>query len=327
MFLQQAKIGENKWWQYLVTVIIVIVGYVVGQIPLSVIIFNKMQDGSIPPDVQAEFMETQDMSLLNMNENWLLFLILLSFVGALGGLWLMVTKLHDKPFRILITPNSSINWRKIFYGFGLWIGLTLVAEVIFYFVDPGNYDVQFTLVPFLILLVIALALIPLQITFEEIFLRGYLMQGFALLASNRWLPLVLTSLIFGLLHSFNPEVTKFGFGTMMSYYIGVGLFLGILTLMDDSLELALGVHAATNLYGALFFTFEGSVLQTPAIFRMLEVNIDYMLIVFFAAAVLFTIIVARKYGWQDWSKIYSRIQWQTSGAAHAEDPTPSDGVI
>jgi len=311
MFLQQAKIGENKWWQYAVTIIIVIVGYVVGQIPLSVIIVNKMQDGSIPPDVQEEFMKTQDMSLLGMNENWLLFLILLSFVGALAGLWLMVTQLHEKPFRILITPKARINWRKIFYSFGLWIGLTLLAEVIFFFLEPENYQLQFTLVPFLILLVIALALIPLQIAFEEIFLRGYLMQGFALLASNRWLPLVLTSLIFGLLHSFNPEVAKFGFSTMMSYYIGVGLFLGILTLMDDSLELALGVHAATNLYGALLVTFQGSVLQTPAIFQMQEVNIDYMLIVFFAAAVVFTLIVARKYGWQDWSKIYSRIHWQT----------------
>jgi len=309
MFLQQAKIGQNKWWQYLVTIIIVIVGYVVGQIPLSIVIFDKLQDGTLTPEEQAEFLETQDMSMLGLDENWTLLLILLSFVGALAGLWLMVTKLHDKPFRILITAKERIDWPKILYGFGLWIGLTVLAEVIFYFLEPDNYEVQFELMPFLILFVIAVSLIPLQIAFEEIFLRGYLMQGIGLWTGYRWVPLVVTSVLFGLLHSFNPEVTKFGFGTMMSYYIGVGLFLGILTLMDDSLELALGVHAATNLYGALLVTFQGSVLQTPAIFRMLEVNIDYMLIVFFAAAILFTIIVARKYKWQDWSKIYRRIQW------------------
>jgi hypothetical protein len=35
---------------------------------------------------------------------------------------------------------------------------------------------------------------------------------------------------------------------MFVYYIGTGLFLGILTLMDE-MELALGFHAANNLVG------------------------------------------------------------------------------
>jgi hypothetical protein len=35
---------------------------------------------------------------------------------------------------------------------------------------------------------------------------------------------------------------------MFVYYIGTGLFLGILTLMDEGMELALGFHA-NNLVG------------------------------------------------------------------------------
>ena len=59
------------------------------------------------------------------------------------------------------------------------------------------------------------------------------MQGFGLLAKNRWFPLIVTSALFGLMHIMNPEVEKMG-PIIMVYYIGTGLFLGIITLMAFS---------------------------------------------------------------------------------------------
>ena len=55
------------------------------------------------------------------------------------------------------------------------------------------------------------------------------------------------------MHIANPEVGKLGM-IIMVYYIGTGFFLGIMTLMDEGLELALGFHAANNLIGALLVT-------------------------------------------------------------------------
>jgi hypothetical protein len=89
----------------------------------------------------------------------------------------------------------------------------------------------------------------------------------------------------------------------MTYYIGVGLFLGIITLLDNSLELALGIHAATNIYGALFVTFKGSALQTPALFRISEMNVSLMLLLFFIMAALFMLIAGRKYKWNNMGEI------------------------
>ena len=109
------------------------------------------------------------------------------------------------------------------------------------------------------------------------------------------------------MHGANPEVSKFGWGIMMSYYIGTGLFLGIITLMDDSLELALGVHAATNIFAATMVTFEGAALQTPALFKTEIVNIELMIPVFFVFASIFTLICARKYGWSNWQKLLGKI--------------------
>lgn len=328
MFLQQARLGKNEWWRYIVTILVVFVGYGVGQIPLSIVAAKVLFSKDLPEGTLEEFMETQDFGLLNIDQNLTFFLILLSFVGALAALWLMVKYVHEKPFKILITPFAKINWQKIGFSFGLWFGLTLVGEAIFYFINPANYEFQFSLATFVPLFFIAIFLIPLQTSFEELLMRGYLMQGISLISAFRWIPLVVTSVLFGLMHSANPEIGEFGFMPMMTYYIGVGLFLGVITLMDDSLELALGVHAATNLYGSLLVTFQGSALQTPTVFRVLEIDISYMNLLFFAMVILFLIIAARKYNWTDWSKIYGRMEWQEEEVAEedkeleTEEPIP-----
>ena len=106
-------------------------------------------------------------------------------------------------------------------------------------------------------------LIPIQTSWEEYVFRGYLMQGFATLFRSRWGALLLTSFVFGSLHLFNPEVEKLGYGVMI-YYIGTGLFLGILTLMDEGIELALGFHAANNLTTALLVTSSWTAFQTES---------------------------------------------------------------
>ena len=45
------------------------------------------------------------------------------------------------------------------------------------------------------------------------------MQGIGILARNRWAPLLITSLIFGLMHYFNPEVSEYGAAVMLPQYI------------------------------------------------------------------------------------------------------------
>ena len=107
------------------------------------------------------------------------------------------------------------------------------------FLSPEDYEFNFKLVPFLTLAVLAILMIPIQTSMEEYFIRGYMMQGLGIMTKNRWFPLVFTSLLFGLMHILNPEVDKLGYGILV-FYIGTGFFLGIITLMDEGLELALG---------------------------------------------------------------------------------------
>ena len=131
---------------------------------------------------------------------------------------------------------------------------------------------------------------------------------------NRLLPLVFTSLAFGLLHIANPEVGKLGYFIMI-FYIGTGFFLGIITLMDEGLELALGFHAANNLFIALLVTADWTAFQTDSIFKATSEPtyigwnefianpwvISEIAIPVFVIFPLLIFIYSKKYNWSNWS--------------------------
>lgn len=299
MFLKNALNGINAWWAYFLTIVVVFFGFTLGQLPLFAVIFSK--NPGIDEGTLENLVENSDFEALGLDRNFSLFLILLAFVTTFFTLWFCMISIHKRSFKSLITPWEKINWGKVFYGFGLWALLALIIESVSFFVNTENYIFQLEWSKFLPLLAVSLIVLPFQTSIEELFFRGYLMQGIGLLSSQKWIPLVITSVLFGAMHFFNPEVQKFGAGMMLTYYIGVGLFLGFITLMDDTLELALGVHAATNIFSATFVTFDGSALKTNAIFLTEVVNIELMLPLFFASAALFTFICWKKYNWKDCS--------------------------
>ena len=323
MFLKKAYAGKNDLWRYLVAVILVIpIAAGLGSVPFLIyMIADGVQGGDFDPNALQTAIETGDYALIGMTANMFLFLMLLQFVFVLLGLWFVVRVLHNKKMMDITTARPRLDWSRIGFGFGVWGLLLAGAEIISYFLDPENYIFQFELRSFLPLLAIALLLLPIQTSTEELVMRGYLMQGVSLISKYRWIPLVVTSLIFGLLHGSNPEVGKYGFWTVMPGYIGIGLALAIMTLMDDGLELALGVHAANNIFGALFVTFEGSVLSTPAVFKVLEINPAMGTIFTLIFSAVFLFIAARKYGWTDWSKAFGeveRAEWATVEVANRD---------
>ncbi|MBC7883990.1 MAG: CPBP family intramembrane metalloprotease, partial [Saprospiraceae bacterium] len=134
--------------------------------------------------------------------------------------------------------------------------------------------------------------------------RGYIMQGIAFFSKNKWLSILLSSIIFGMVHGTNPEVAKYGFWTMQFYYILAGVFLALITVLDDGLELALGVHAATNIFGATLFTYEGSVLQTDSLFIISEINPWQLIVAFVVACTFFIFICFRKFHWPSLSSLF-----------------------
>ena len=219
MFIAQGFKKDSEFWKYLLGSLIVFIASIMGQVPLLLAILVKSFTSKKMPSAESDIYKLFEPNLL-------LFLILISFVFALVGLYFVVRKLHNQSFISVVTSRNKIDWKRVFFAFGIWALFSSSMIVTSYFVDPSEIKLQFNLIPFLILAVITLVLMPIQTSTEELVFRGYLMQGFFNLARNKWFPLVMTSVIFGTMHIFNPEVQKMGY-LILVYYIGTGFFLGM----------------------------------------------------------------------------------------------------
>ena len=297
MFLEQGVKPDNKFWKYLIGSIIIITASFIGQIPFSVaVLYKSFKDKAVFPTDNAEVMKM-------FEPNMTLFLVMISFAFAFAGIYFVVKYLHNQTLLSISTSRERTDWVRALFSFFLWAIFSVLSFFAIYFRSPENFVWNFKLIPFLILVVVGSVLIPIQTSTEEYVFRGYLMQGFANLARNKWFPLLMTSLIFGSMHVFNPEVAKMGY-IIMVYYIGTGLFLGVITLMDEGMELALGFHAANNLTGALLVTSDWSVFQTHSIFKDMSepsAGLDVILPVLVIYPILL-FIFAKKYKWNNWKE-------------------------
>ena len=298
MYIKQAFNVKHNWWLYIAGIAITTIAVILGQIPYTIVLIAKAVESGL--DLQKLDM-SQTMSLLDSNLN--LFLMLLSYAVGLLGIFFVVKILHRQSIRSLTTSRLKIDWKRFWFAFLFWGIISSGFVLIDHYMSPENYVFNFKLMPFLILSVIAILLVPLQTSFEEYLFRGYLMQGIGVLCKNKWVPLVITSVMFGLLHIANPEIDKLGY-ILLVHYIGTGFFLGIITLMDEGLELALGFHAANNLFTALLVTADWTAFQTNSVLIDISDPADITSSeIFFFVLIIYPIMIfifAKVYKWTDW---------------------------
>ena len=287
MYIEQAYQGDNKIWKVLVTV-----GVSMGIFILNFIYFLFADNEVIE----------QSYSMIKQIPNSISLVInLLPFAFLLITLIALVLLLHKRSLLSLTTSRSKIDYKRIAFGFILVAVYIIVSLYLSYLATPEDYVIQFNSIKFTILVITGFILFAFQIGLEEYLFRGYLMQQIGIIAKNRWVPLLVTSFLFGIFHSANPEVNKMG-SIILAYYIGTGLFLGIMTLMDEGIELALGYHFGNNFMTAILITTEYSALQTDALLKSTaepEVSIEILfpLLVIYP---LFLWIMKKKYKWSDW---------------------------
>lgn len=298
-FIQQAYKGENAWWAYLVTLILFIFGWqFFGIIPLVGV-------AAYYADNKDVFIKSAEDSFatVGMDANLYLLLVIFTFLGGLLALFFGIKTIHKRKIISIITSRDKIDWSRIFYAFVIWAIIGLLMIAISYFMSPGDFIWNFKPVSFFILVIISFLFLPIQTSMEEILFRGYLMQGFGTWFKKSFVALILTSVIFGLMHGLNPEIEKLGWFVMI-YYMGTGLILGIFTLMDEGTELALGFHAANNIIAAVVVTADWVVFQTDALLiDTSEPSVGWeMFIPVFVLYPLVYVIFSNKYGWTDWKE-------------------------
>lgn len=296
--------GKNEWWMYLSGIFMAFIGYVLFQIIMMVPLMVAAEKNGIGI---AEISKNPNIlfnpEAIGMNRSLLLALMMGMFVFAFIFLWISIRFIHKKTFTSVISGYEKIRWKRYFTSFSIWSLFLIISIVIGYYNSPEEVELKFDASRFFTLLLVAVIFIPIQTATEEIIFRGYLMQGLSQWFKNGIVPLLVTSISFGLMHSANPEVSAHGFWIMMPYYIMFGLFLGILTLLDEGLELALGIHCANNLMSSLLITSKNSVLKTDSIFLAKQENPGGEFMLWMIMASLCFGILYLIYRWKNWKLI------------------------
>ncbi len=296
--------GKNEFWHYLLGIVAAFLGYLTFQLIMMVPLMSAaMSHGFTMTDIAADPNILFNPEKIGINKSLLLALMMGMFVFTLLFLWIALKFIQKKPLSSIITGFENIRWKRYFFSFGIWAALISVLTIITYLTSPEEIEVRFNAGNFAILLVVAVIFIPIQTATEELIFRGYLMQGFGLAFKNGIAPLIITSVLFGLMHASNPEAKAHGLLIMMPYYIFFGAFLGILTLLDEGAELAMGIHCANNLMSSLLVCSKNSVLQTDAIFYTSSENPGGEFITWIVMASICFFILFKKYKLTNWKLI------------------------
>ncbi|MBA4240525.1 MAG: CPBP family intramembrane metalloprotease domain-containing protein [Sphingobacteriaceae bacterium] len=296
--------GKNEFWQYLLGIVAAFLGYLSFQLIMMIPLLSAAMSHGITMNEIAENPNILfNPEKIGINKSLLLALMMGMFVFSLLFLWLAIKFIQKKSLTSIITGYENIRWKRYFFSFGVWGILIIILTIASYLISPQEIEVRFNAGPFFILLIVSVLLIPIQTATEELIFRGYLMQGFGLAFKNGIAPLIITSVLFGLMHAQNPEAQAHGLLIMMPYYIFFGAFLGVLTLLDEGSELAMGIHCANNLFSSLLVCSKNSVLQTDAIFYSTSENPGGEFIVWVIMAAICFFILFKKYKLSNWKLI------------------------
>jgi membrane protease YdiL (CAAX protease family) len=288
-FLLAARQGRSSVISHAIGVLLVATLYVSASVLAAVVLFGA----SSPPDPNT----IPELPLGSIGAAATLAVLLLPSVAVLIGVVVVVPLIHGRSPATLVRAVGPPRWRRAMLAGAVWVGAAAAFEAVSFSLYPDSYTWTFDAARFVPLLVVAALLIPLQSAAEELFFRGYLMQGLGSMIGRGWAALLVSSLLFAAVHLGNPELARFGRGFLV-YYAGVGMAFGLATLLDDGLEVAIGAHTANNLWGALVVSFPGSVLDTPALLRMEGVPPEVMVTLGGATALTTMVVLAILFDWR-----------------------------
>lgn len=303
--LERALDGQNQIWKYIVVILIALIGgQILGSIPLGVaIVIAAVSNGGdfVAPE------NTMDFAAYGINPSLGLMLLVIPFIATLFIAISMIKSFHKRNTNDVINGGRAFRWNRFWMGSVVWGVVILVVSMSDILINKEDYVFQFDALAFIPLVVVSLLFLPIQSGTEEYIFRGYLAQGVGAWSKNRLLVVLLPTVLFALMHAANPEVKEHGFLLMMPQYFLVGLSLALIAVLDDGIELAIGVHAINNCMGSILITSKESVLQTPALFVDKEIDPVGSLVAVTISSVLMIVIFKLIYKW-DFSVLFKKIK-------------------
>ncbi|MHC0052147.1 lysostaphin resistance A-like protein [Actibacterium sp. D379-3] len=187
-------------------------------------------------------------------EPWPVLFVLFSFAGMFLGPVVAAAACHGRGPGSLFGPAGET-----LRGFGLTVAVLVpiyaLSLALGWWLSPNLPNLA--LDRWLRFLPLALPLILLQTSAEELLFRGYLQQQLAARFAARWIWMGLPALIFTALH-WNPEAGA-NIWLILSVTLGFALIAADLTEQTGSLGAAIGLHFMNNVFAMLVVSVKGTI--------------------------------------------------------------------
>lgn len=238
---------RNKWYNFLIGGVFIILLYI-----LLSLILSPIQQTLLRGDVKSRFIG-----------------IHLSFVILIFTTTLIHVYYNKVSIIKLFNWNSKLNIKSIILGFSIWFSLLLIN--LYFVVNYSEEKLQYTtsLAQTIQFLLLSLFLTPIQITAEELLFRGYLISFLKKIKESKLFVIAISSIIFAVLHLFNPEVESNKIVFLLIYLL-MSAFLTVLTVYFKGLEYSLGIHFANNFFTINFLNYPNSPLPSKPLFLSLS---------------------------------------------------------
>ncbi|KAJ56992.1 hypothetical protein ACMU_00430 [Actibacterium mucosum KCTC 23349] len=241
-FLAPARAYPQVWRLLLGLVVLMTV-----TIGVLVILFYAISKFSDPAWIRGVFNGTDQQSPESS-------LVLLGTFIPMAAAAILAAAVHRRGLRSLL-GGWAVTWRDFARA------MTMLVPLYAVYMGLGfvMFDAEPNLAPgvWLSLLPLALLLLFIQISAEELVFRGYLMQQLAARFSARVVWMGLPAVGFALLH-YDPEAQSLAWGIIAVTFV-FALIAADLTERTGNLGAALALHFTNNIVAILLFGIKGSL--------------------------------------------------------------------
>lgn len=231
----------------------------------KVIIFALKPEFNINPLRYINYLNNQLSSLSSFPSVCLILIQCISMILWVGIFWIVFEKKQLRDIGIAKTKSSKSD-----LCFGALIGAMSFILVAFILLCTKSVRLENGIMsPYIFKsLIIQLIVFIFVGINEELFARGYCIN---ILKENRilWgIPIVVSSVIFSLMHSMNEGISALAYINLFLF----GIFMGCIYIKTKSLWMCIGYHTTWNYFQGPVFGFLVSGASTDSIYKIKIIN-------------------------------------------------------